>query len=239
MTLDLKWSEAKLAALPTAGNFRLRGTQMNRLETFTDAAFAFSVTLIVISVNDLPQSYEEFVEALKFIPAFLVCFVQLMLFWWAHHVWSRRFGLEDGWSIVLSLALVATVLIYIFPLRLVFSAFFASATGGFLPMPFYLNLTQLGQLFVVFGSGFGLMSFIIVALNIVAISHRHALMLSPTEVHDTRWDVFTWSVIGTVGFASMITAIVTDYSPIAGYVYWSLAVISPGLNYLRKRLAPI
>ena len=161
-----------------------------------------------------------------------------MLFWWAHHVWSRRFGLEDGWSIVLSLALVATVLIYIFPLRLVFSAFFASATAGFLPMPFYLNLNQLGQLFVVFGSGFGLMSFIIVALHLVALRHRQALLLSPAEVHDTRWDILTWSVIGAIGFLSMITAIVTDYSPIAGYVYWSLAVISPGINYLRKRLAP-
>jgi hypothetical protein len=35
-----------LDALPRLGGFRLRGLEMNRLETFIDAAFAFAVTLL-------------------------------------------------------------------------------------------------------------------------------------------------------------------------------------------------
>ena len=156
---------------------------MNRLETFTDAAFAFSVTMIVISVDEVPRSYPEFIEALKLVPAFLVCFVQLMLFWWAHHEWSRRFGLEEGWSMVLSLCLVATVLVYIFPLRIIFSAFFASATDGWLPSPFPLTLDQIGVMFVVFGAGFAIMGGLVTALNAVALAQADSLKLNALELH--------------------------------------------------------
>ncbi len=47
------WTDATLAELPTENGFRQRGMQMTRLETFTDAAFAFAVTLLVISVDDV------------------------------------------------------------------------------------------------------------------------------------------------------------------------------------------
>ena len=36
---------AELDALPQRRGFRLRGMQMTRLETFTDAAFAFAVSM--------------------------------------------------------------------------------------------------------------------------------------------------------------------------------------------------
>ena len=158
------WSESGLAGLPVKNGFRLRGMAMTRLETFTDAAFAFAVTLLVISVDDIPGSYEEFLAALTQIPAFIGCFLQLMLFWWGHHSWSRRYGLEDGASMLCSLALVATVLIYIYPLRVIIGAFFANATGGLLPLPFEVNVNQIGSLYVVFGAGFSALAALPVGL---------------------------------------------------------------------------
>jgi len=35
---------------------------------------------------------------------------------WGHWVWSRRYGLEDGVSALISWALIVTILIYIYPL---------------------------------------------------------------------------------------------------------------------------
>ena len=39
---------------PVENDFRLRGLEMTRIEVFVDAAFAFAVTLLVISFDAIP-----------------------------------------------------------------------------------------------------------------------------------------------------------------------------------------
>ena len=66
-----EWSAQSLATLPTRSGFRQRGMDMTRLETFTDAAFAFAVTLLVVGGGDsIPENSEQFIDAMKRIPAF-------------------------------------------------------------------------------------------------------------------------------------------------------------------------
>ncbi len=108
---DGRWTAEHLASLPVERGVRLRGTEVTRLDTFVDAAFAFAVTLLVISVDEVPGSFGEFMRALAQVPAFLACFILLMMFWWGHHGWSRKFGLHDSLATLLSLPLVALVLI--------------------------------------------------------------------------------------------------------------------------------
>ncbi len=60
--------------------FRRRGHQVTRTETFVDAAFAFSLTLLVIFHNDLPQTVAELRAALLRVPTFVLCFAMLALF---------------------------------------------------------------------------------------------------------------------------------------------------------------
>ncbi len=87
----------------TKDGFLIRGAEMTRLETFVDAAFAFAVTLLVIGGGDnVPASYDEFILAVQRVPAFALCFATVAFFWFAHNTWSRRYGLEDGRSTVLS-----------------------------------------------------------------------------------------------------------------------------------------
>ena len=45
------WDEESLATVPREGVFRLRGLEVTRLDTFVDAAFAFVLTLLVISFD--------------------------------------------------------------------------------------------------------------------------------------------------------------------------------------------
>ena len=82
-----------------------------------NAAFAFAVTLLVISFDAIPDSAQAMLEALKGVPAFGASFALLVMFWWAHASWSRRYGLDDGVTAVLSCVLVFTVLVYVYPLR--------------------------------------------------------------------------------------------------------------------------
>ena len=47
----MSYTAQQLAAMPVRDGFRQRGEDMTRLETFTDAAFAFAVTLLVVGVD--------------------------------------------------------------------------------------------------------------------------------------------------------------------------------------------
>jgi len=72
------------------------GDHVTRLATFVDAACAFAVTILVISVGNVPRSLTEFFEALWHIPGFIACLVLILLFWSAHNRFNRRYGLEDA-----------------------------------------------------------------------------------------------------------------------------------------------
>src|SRR5690606_676829 len=102
-----------------------RGRNVTRLEAFVDAAFAFAVTLLVISIDAIPDSRHALVLALKAVPSFAACFAMIAMFWAAHARWSKRYGFDDTASTVLSLLLVFVVLVYVYPLRLQFGVFFA------------------------------------------------------------------------------------------------------------------
>ena len=75
---ELHLSEENLATLPEARGFRLRGTETTRLETFTDAAFAFATSMLVISIGSLPRDYQELISALKGAPAFAASFAAIL-----------------------------------------------------------------------------------------------------------------------------------------------------------------
>ncbi|HSD69731.1 MAG TPA: TMEM175 family protein, partial [Woeseiaceae bacterium] len=146
----------RLSALPTRSGFRQRGMEMTRLETFTDAAFAFAVTLLVIGGSDsVPANFDEMLLALNQVPAFAASFANIMLFWYAHHIWSRRFGLEDTISILLSLLLIFVILIYVYPLKAIYSGAIEFFSNGYFTSYFGLrSLADLRDLFVIFGLGF-------------------------------------------------------------------------------------
>ena len=82
-----------LAELPCDRHgVRLRSLEMTRIETFTDAAFAFAVTMLVISVDSTPTDMDELVRALRGIPAFALSFALLAVLM---PVWRHNF---DRWT---------------------------------------------------------------------------------------------------------------------------------------------
>jgi hypothetical protein len=56
---------AQLDSLPRRRGFRLRGIQMTRLETFTDAAFAFAVSMLVIAAQQIPDNIASLLAAFR------------------------------------------------------------------------------------------------------------------------------------------------------------------------------
>lgn len=231
-----------LDALPVKNGFRLRGLQTTRIETFTDAAFAFALTLLVVSL-DVPTSYPELINALRGIPAFALSAALLIMFWAAHHTWSRRFGLDDVPTILLSSLLVFTVLIYVYPLRFMFQALTAwigTLVGVDLTaQEITFRLGDLKGLFVVYGLGFTAMCGAIVLLNLHAWRLREALELDPSERRKTKDEIAAWIIVGGAGLLSALLAAVLPaaWTPLAGWTYALLAIVMPLFSKLADRRA--
>src|SRR6185312_1110368 len=131
-----------------------------RLDNFVDGAFAFAITLLVISGASLPRNVAALEHALRGIPAFAACFAQLAIFWHGHVRWRDSVHLTDRASLMLSLLLVFFALIFVFPLHLVYASFFSAITHGWLSPDFVLtsaSLSALAALFACYGLSYACM----------------------------------------------------------------------------------
>src|SRR6266516_3773446 len=229
---------ANLDALPRLGGFRLRGMEMTRLETFIDAAFAFAISMLAIAANQVPDNIEELLGAFRHVPAFVASIVVLGIFWRGHWTWSRRYGLEDGVSIFISWAMLATILIYIYPLRAVFGSMWFLLSDGRVGQALGARSdVQARALFATFAIGFTAIALEILLLNLRAWQLRDPLRLNELERLMTRGDIAGWSVPVRVGIISLVLALILPREQLAwsGWVYFSMAVLVPLHSAYRKR----
>src|SRR3984893_5354308 len=103
--------------------FRWRAGEITRLEAFCDVIFGFAITLLVVSL-EVPHSYAELMADLRGFFPFAVCFAQLVLIWRTHYKFSRRYGLQDDYTLLLNVVLLFLVLFYVYPLKFVFTTLF-------------------------------------------------------------------------------------------------------------------
>ncbi|MGH8495487.1 MAG: TMEM175 family protein [Gammaproteobacteria bacterium] len=214
---------------------------MTRIEVLTDTAFAFAFTMLVISLNELPRSWDALAESLKQLPALLASFMQIMLFWYGHVKWSRRFGLEDVTTVWLSGALIFVMLVFVYLLRLLFSSAFAWLTGGWLPPEITIDgLAGVRGLFLLYGAGFFLLSALLMLLNAHALRLRSELALSALEVHATRGEIQAMVVFAGTAAVSMLFAAVLDggWLALAGMVYGTLGFSMPAIAIRHDRRKP-
>jgi len=220
----------------------LRGRQTTRLETFVDAAFAFALTMLVISVDAIPDSMEELVDAFKQIPAFAASFAIVVNFWHGHYRWSRRFGIEESGSVVLSLLLVFVVLVFLYPLRLMMSGALSTMSGGWLPSEIEItSADELRLLTIVYGVAFALLSGTLVALN----ARVRRLPVDPPLSAEDRAvagvEAEAWGILAGLGAVSTILALVLPASMVvlAVWIWMSLAVIMPLMSRRWNRVVKL
>lgn len=230
--------ENPLSKLGKSGHFYHRGKDTTRLEAFVDAAFAFALTLLVVSFDAIPQSFDELVIALRAVPAFLFGFCILAMFWIAHRNWSMRFGLDTTFSTVASLALIFVLLVYVYPLRAMATAAVSALTNGWLPTEFYIdNVSKARGLFAIYGIGFFVSNLCLVSLNWHALRHANSLALTAEERLLTRYEILAWSIVGSSGLVSLILAVTLPdrLVGLAGWSYMALVVVMPTFGFFTTR----
>src|SRR5712691_1030200 len=177
-----------LDALPRLHGFRLRGIQMTRLEAFIDAAFAFAISMLVIAAQQIPDNIQTLLAAFKNVPSFVCSIAVLGIFWRGHWLWSRRYGLEDSASILISWGMIVTILIFIYPLKAIFGAMWYYLSNGQVGQRLSLHTTdaQARTIFAIYALGTIAISAEILLLNLRAWHLREPLRLNARERLETR-----------------------------------------------------
>jgi uncharacterized membrane protein len=198
--------------------FRLRGNEVTRLESFSDAVFGFALTLLVVSL-DVPKSFGDLVGTMRGFPAFAICFLLLALIWNGHYKFCRRYGLDDGTARFLICVMLFLVLFYVYPLKFLFNLSITGLVFGAGP-PVSMTGSQFSALLVIYGLGFAAVYGAMTLLYLHAWRLRDALELNELEKRDTRYVMFRLLTLITVGLIAAGLALI----PIPAVRDWSSLV---------------
>ncbi len=200
--------------------FRWRAGEISRLEAFCDVVFGFALTLLVVSL-EVPRNFSELMAAMRGFVPFAVCFAQLIMIWRAHYQFSRRYRLEDPYTIMLNVVLLFLVLFYVYPLKFVFTMLFDALTGHSIAM----NEHEVSVLMRVYAGGFAAVFALFALLYAHAYKLHRELELNPLEELQTRLPIqenLIMVAVGTISFA-----LAFKYP---GYAGWWFFVIGPALG---------
>lgn len=228
--------------VPPEKDFRWRGGEITRLEGFTDAVFAFAVTLLVVSL-EVPRTFTELLTAMKGFAAFAICFTILVQFWYFHYKFSRRYGLQTIYTVVLTAALIFVILFYVYPLKFLFILSVGALSGGLTVPADQLSQMvhtyhELSQLWLIYSAGVIAVYSIFMLLYHYAYTKRHELQLNEYETIVTRHAVIHFSGYVGIGVLVAVAAFVLPekYVGYAGFLFCLNAVWGSGAgSFLGKR----
>jgi uncharacterized membrane protein len=222
---------------PDFVGFRLRGSEVTRLESFSDAVFGFALTLLVVSL-DVPKTFADLVATMRGFPAFALCFLFLALIWNGHYRYCRRYGLHDGTTRFLTCVMLFLVLFYVYPLKFLFSI---SITGLFNGSPGSAVMThsEFSTLLVIYGLGFAAVYLAQTFLYLHAYRLREALELTELEKFDTRYQIVRLLTLTAVGLIAAFLACIPAARNASSLVYILLfPILRISRTIHRRRRAP-
>lgn len=200
--------------------FGERRHEITRVEAFSDAVFAFALTLLVVSL-DVPRSYGELLQLMAGFVPFACSFALLTWLWYEHHVFFRRYGLQDPLTVTLNAVLLFVVLFYVYPLKFLFTVFF-SYMIPVLGTRLDIQPRQLGTIFAIYGAGFVVIFLMFGLLYLHAYRKRHELGLTSLEVFDTRAAGGEHLVSASIGALATLIALAAPFPwpMFSGFTYF-------------------
>ncbi|MDN3583700.1 TMEM175 family protein [Mucilaginibacter flavus] len=171
-----------------ANSIEWRSHEPSRIETFSDAVFAFALTLIIVSI-EVPKSFDELMETMKGTISFGVCFALLFQIWNNQNIYFRRYALNDRYTILINAILLFVVLVYTYPLKFLSMLLFSFSNGTYVHDGHELPMIREGQtqsLMLIYGAGFLVIYLLFYLMYRHAKKHATDIGLNDREIFDTQ-----------------------------------------------------
>jgi uncharacterized membrane protein len=189
---------------------------VTRLEGFSDAVFAFALTLLVVSL-EVPRTFDDLVAALRGAPAFAVCFALFWLIWKEHHRFFGRYGLADTTTSFLNALLLFGVLLYVYPLKFLFTIVLGPLVGAVRnPSVDPIRPMQVRPLMVIYSSGYAAVWGIFALMYRHAYARRDALQLDARQAFETSAQAGAMVTHVCIGLLSVLIALLAPSERLAG-----------------------
>jgi uncharacterized membrane protein len=215
------------------------GIEAGRLDMFVDGAFAFTLTLLAIGGDTIPNSAEKLLHIFAGVPAAALCFAEIAWMWHGHVRWRHLCTRSTRTGLVLSMMLVFFALIFVYPLHMTYGNLCYGLSGGVLSGDVAVSSSaDIRPTFICYGLAFACMA------GTLALLYAHAARLlanAREEAFQARIRVVAWIVPAMIGLFSAVTAALLPkeasgfWISLPGFEYCLMTLIGPAISLYKRR----